>query len=599
MKFAAILLAAGTAWGAPPDGAALYRTRCAACHDHTETRAPGRDSFGKMMPEFILKTMVDGAMAPQSIGLTPDERTSIARFLSGKEFGAAAVDSTNAGRCAAGESTFHAAEIGWNGWGADVENTRYQPHPGLTAADVPRLKLKWAFGFPGATKAFAQPVIAGGRLFTGSVGRIVYALDARTGCIDWTYDAGAGVRTAVAIGPAAGTGTVAFFGDLKANVHAVNAATGRLLWKTRVESHPVARITGSPVLYEGRLYVPVSSIEEAAAKSARYKCCTFRGSVVALDAATGRVIWKTYTIPETPAPVQKNKAGGELWGPAGAAVWSAPTIDVKRKRLYVGAGNSYTDVPVKTNDAIVAMDLATGRIEWARQVMPNDNFLVDCTKPGEGNCPEHPGPDYDFGASPILRSLGDGKDVIVAAQKSGMVYGLDPDKNGEILWRTRLGRGSALGGIQWGAAADLATVYAAVSDVVALPAGPAGGLHALSLATGAELWKTPAPVPNCVPLTKGCSGAQSAAVTAMPGVVFSGSIDGHLRGYSTKTGGIVWDFDTLRKFDTVNGVAGQGGSIDAAGPAIANGMVYTNSGYGAFFFGAPGNVLLAFSVDGK
>jgi len=277
-----------------------------------------------------------------------------------------------------------------------------------------------------------------------------------------------------------------------------------------------------------------------------------------------------------------------LLGPAGAAVWSAPTIDEKRKRLYASTGNSYTDVDINTSDAIVAFDLETGKLVWASQVQPKDNFIVGC--PNTANCPKESGPDFDFGSSPVLRTLPNGKQVLVAGQKSGIVYGLDPDHKGKILWQTRLGKGSALGGVEWGHAADDRLAYVAIADRIVKDGTP--GLYALDLATGEKKWGAPGPA------VAGGSPGQSAAVAVMPGAVFSGALNGHFRAYSTATGEIMWDFETNRVFDTVNGVPAKGGSIDGGGPAIAHGMVYTGSGYGQFGSIA-GNVLLAFSVDGK
>jgi polyvinyl alcohol dehydrogenase (cytochrome) len=327
-----------------------------------------------------------------------------------------------------------------------------------------------------------------------------------------------------------------------------------------------------------------------------YECCKFRGSIVALDGASGKQIWKSYTVVDPPAPLKKGETGPQLWGPAGAAVWASPTIDTKKNVLYAATGNSYTNVSINTSDAILAFDLASGSLLWSSQVQPKDNFTMGC---GRGvNCPEDRGPDYDFGTSPILRELPGGKRVLVCGQKAGVLWGLDPDDKGKVLWQTRVGQGSALGGIEWGPTADSENAYAAVSDLfVRTPPGP-GGLHAVKLDTGEKLWTTPPPALNCTAGAKGCNGAQSAAISSMPGVVFSGSIDGHLRAFSAKTGAIVWDFNTVQDYQTVNGVPGKGGSLDSAGPVIAGGMVFTNSGYG-MWQGLPGNVLLAFSVDGK
>ncbi len=265
--------------------------------------------------------------------------------------------------------------------------------------------------------------------------------------------------------------------------------------------------------------------------------------------------------------------------------------------IYAATGNSYTDADTKGADAIIAFDLETGKIKWSNQVTPKDNYLVNCWPKPTGNCPNEPGPDVDFGSSPILRTLPNGKQVILAGQKSGIVYALDPDQQGKVLWQVRVGEGGALGGVEWGHAADEQNVYAAISDVV--PIGKRRpGLAALKITTGEQVWYVPTPKAVCAWGTDKCEAAQSAAVTVIPGVVFSGAIDGHLRAYSTKDGRVIWDFDTVKSYDTVNGLKGNGGSLDVGGPTIAGGMLYVNSGYGVFF-GHPGNVLLAFGVDRK
>jgi len=333
-------------------------------------------------------------------------------------------------------------------------------------------------------------------------------------------------------------------------------------------------------------------VEEVPAAQASYECCTFRGSVVALDAASGNQIWKSYTVQEAPQQLGKNSKGTTLWGPAGAAVWSSPTIDTRKGALYIGTGNSYTSPAVKTSDAVIAMDLKTGKILWWNQATSEDAFLVGC-RPGNENCPKELGPDFDFGNAPILRALPGGKRILVIGQKSGIVWGLDPDNDGKVVWQFKAGKGGALGGIEWGSAADEQAAYIPVSDVLAAP-NEAGGLFALKLATGEKIWNTPAPKLECNS-GRGCTGAQSAPVSVIPGVVFSGSVDGHMRAYSTVDGSIIWDFNTAREFETVNHVPAKGGSIDAAGPIVADGLLLTNSGY-ALWKGLPGNVLLAFSA---
>ena len=394
-----------------------------------------------------------------------------------------------------------------------------------------------------------------------------------------------------------GTKLGVIFGDDSATVYVLDATRGKLIWKKRLDKHPSARISGAPAFYQDRLYVPVSSLEELSAAAPGYECCKFRGSVAVLNARNGKVIWQTYTVDEKAKPYRKAKDGTQLYGPAGGAVWSAPTLDPKRNLVYVGVGNSYTDVPTQRTDSILALDMKTGSVRWLNQLLEHDNYIVGCDSPstaGQGNCPERLGPDVDFGTSPILRTLPDGQQVLLSGQKSGQAYGLDPD-TGKQLWMTRVGAGSVLGGIEWGGAADATQMYVAVSDFAATTGKP-GGIAALRIADGTPVWRTDPPPPVCSWGTRSCSAAQSQAVSAMPGVAFSGSHDGKLRAYAAADGRTVWTFDTAQAFETVNGIAASGGSLDHGGPTIAGGMVYVNSGYGRIN-GQPGNVLLAFDVS--
>lgn len=581
------------------DGIIVYETRCAPCHDNPQERMPTRAQLETRTPEEVIAALTTGVMRPNAEGLDRDQIVAVAQYLTVKDLGTGGAAGPEQNPCAKNAFVPGTDGTGWNGWGRDLDNSRFQPKPGLAAADVPRLELAWAYAYRG-TRTYGQPTIVGNRLFATSATGRVYALDPRKGCTHWTFDAPAGVRTAVSVARIASAGRprhAAFFGDEQAVVYAVDPSDGTLLWKSKVDTHPSARITGAPVFHAGRLYVPLSSAEEGVGKAVTYPCCTFRGSVVALDARTGERIWKSHTIREVPQPYRTNSAGVQLFGPAGGAIWSSPTIDAKRGVLYVGVGNSYTGVPAKNANSVIAMDLATGAHRWVTQTLADDNYLTMCMQPGQANCPTPLGPDYDFGASPILRRLPDGRSVVIGAQKSATVYGFDP-QDGRILWQVQAGRGSAAGGIEWGAAADATNVYAAVSDVSYRPDVPEGGLTAVDIATGRRVWHAPAPKPECAWGAQNCSAAQSQAITVIPGVVFSGSVDGHLRAFSTGDGSLVWNYDTARKYDAVNGLPAQGGSLDGGGPVVVDGMVYVNSGYGRFS-GVGGNVLLAFRVTSK
>jgi polyvinyl alcohol dehydrogenase (cytochrome) len=307
-----------------------------------------------------------------------------------------------------------------------------------------------------------------------------------------------------------------------------------------------------------------------------------------VDAETGRQIWKTYIIPDAPKLVGKSPAGVERWAPAGAGVWDSPTIDAKRHALYIGTGDAYIYPAPKTTDAVMALDMNTGKVLWSVQDTQDDAWLAGCGSGASStgatsfskNCPDPLGPDYDFGSSPILRTLPDGRRILVAGQKSGMVWAHDPDRNGALVWKTQLVEKLALGMITFGGAADEQAAYFGLKT---------SGVAAVDLATGKRKWFTPVEVKD----PNGLFG-ETAALTEIPGVVFSGGWDGVLRAFSTEDGHPLWDFNTAREFKTVNGVAAKGGSMEGPGPTVAGGMLFVGSGY-IFGAGTPGNVLLAFS----
>jgi len=587
----------------PPAGAIIqktYITKCMTCHKiaTSERSAPTQEALMKLTPEAVYAALTTGPMATQAMSLSDDEKRAMAMFLGGRPMG-----STEAGdaksmtsRCASNPPLGDPnATVGWNGWGNSVTNGRFQSAQaaGLSAGDVPRLKLKWAFGFPNGTQASGQPAVVSGRVFVASDISYIYSLDAATGCVYWSYQAQTGVRTAITIGAVTGQGSAryaAYFGDGRANVYAVNAETGELLWKVQADDLPSAHITAAPTLYAGRLYVPVSGGEEAVSIDPHYPCCRFRGSVVALDANTGEQIWKSYVIPEAAKPTKKNSIGTQLYGPAGAAIWGSPTVDAKRHAVYVGTGDAYTEPAPKTSDAIIALNMDTGKFLWTFQDTKNDAWMLGCGPTNKPEpCPKDLGPDWDYAASTILRDLPNGRQVLVVAAKSGNVFGLDPDKKGAPVWKTGLAekRPGAAGLIVFGGSADERAAYYGLNLV--------GGMVALDLGTGERKWFTPVTPEE----TRGepPRPGQSAATTTIPGVVFSGAWDGRLRAFSTEDGHVLWDYDTVRQYPTVNGVPAKGGSMGAPGPTVAGGMLFVGTGYTGVLGGMPGNALLAFAPE--
>jgi len=586
-------------------GYSIYEQTCTSCHGNpaSGTHAPDPAALRQMTPEAIYDALTTGSMAAV-IGkrLTDEQKRRVAESLSGRPLGSTALgDAMKMPNHCAGSPPLNDPLAGpaWNGWGVDLENTRYQTAKaaGLTTDQVPHLKPKWAFGFPGSVSAYGQPTIVAGRVFVASDNGYVYSLDANTGCVYWSFQAKAAVRNAIAIAPIKGQGSskyAAYFGDLKANVYAVDATNGYLLWVRRVEDHMASRITASPAVYDGRLFVPVSAWEGFSASSEDYPCCTFRGSVLALDANTGRQIWKRYMIPEAPKPVRKNSKGTQLWAPAGVSVWDTPTVDVRRHAIYFGTGDAETDPAPAYSDAVMALDMKTGKILWAYQGLAGDSFLGDCSEDNphrSENCPKHLGPDWDFGASPILRTLPNGHRVLIAGQKSGTTFAFDPDRKGALLWRTNLlgpndKPPDSLGLIVFGGAADEQNVYFALHS---------GGMVALRLATGERAWFTPLLAANRQPGDQ--DAGQSAAVSTIPGVAFVGGWDGRLHALSTVDGRVLWQFNTAQEFQTVNGVPAKGGGMGSAGPTIAGGILLVGSGYAVLSGAQAGNVLLAFSAE--
>jgi polyvinyl alcohol dehydrogenase (cytochrome) len=562
------------ALGFAQEGSRVYIARCIQCHDpNAEVHAPTPEALSVIPWQNIVKALESGPMAAVGAQMPPADRDAVARYLGKVEVNRAPVAMT--GECAANAKP-RAGTASWNGWGVDDQNTRFQPAKaaGLTAEQLPSLKVKWAFGFPDTTTAYGQPTVVGGKVYTGSNDGTVYAIDQQTGCLYWKFQARSIVRDAVVV-----DGGRAYFGDLDSNFYALDASTGKLIWQKKLDSQAYTRITGTAKLYEGRLYVPITSQEENAGANPLYSCCTFRGRLVALNASDGSEIWSTYTVPE-PKPTGKNSKGVQFYGPSGATIWSSPTIDPKRKLIYVATGNGFSAPDVKTADALVAIDIQTGALKWSQQTAP-DMFNWGCGRGGvpDTNCPPNAGTDVDMGGSPILLDVGNGRQLIVGGQKAAVVHAFDPDQQGKIVWSTRIGKGGPGGGVQWGIAASPLTAGQAVVFAPNGDPAPVGGLYAIDPATGKVLWNTAARV--------------KAPPTVIPGAVISPGLDGHIRACEISSGKLIWDFDGANDFPTTNGIPAKGGAIVSTGATVVDGMLFVNSGGS----GMAGNVLLAFSVQ--
>jgi polyvinyl alcohol dehydrogenase (cytochrome) len=599
-------------------GSEIYQYRCSVCHDHPQESVPPKDFLVSRTQAYIVNALTKGAMQVQASGLSAEEINAVAQYLANSSTAA------NASHPKLEEADLHAnpctkagppitLEGSWNGFSPNLNNARFQSKPGFRVADIPRLKPKWVVAYPGGTVG-GPPSVVAGRVFVGTATGSVMSFDVETGCTYWATRPAQRVKAPVSVsiwkrghqGRAA-----AYFGDSKAIVHAVDAVSGQTIWETRVDDNAFATISAALTLDDGMVYVPVTSSEGSMGPRGDYPCCTFRGSMVALDGYTGKIAWKSYTISETPKPFKLNAAGTQMYGPAGVGIWSPPTVDHLRQAIYGATAESKTALSVDTSDAMLAFDIKTGARVWATQATANDNWIQGCEglKPG-ANCPDPLGPDADFSTPAILYTGPSGNRLLIAGQKSGWVDAFDPDSGGKIVWRRNLAedvkvapgvilRDRAQPGIVFGLAADRTKVYAAIAD----PENRAGhiplGVYALNAADGAIVWHTPGEsIPSCSWGAKGCTGAQRTTVTAMPGAIFAGSANGHIRAYASESGNVLWDYDTARTYKAVNGVEAGGGSIEGIAAAVAEGSLFLSSGI-ATYGGGRGDALIAFSVDGQ
>jgi polyvinyl alcohol dehydrogenase (cytochrome) len=576
-------------------GRVIFTNTCQACHGNPAfPKAPSLQGLMAVQPRAILNTLNSGKMRQQAKALSEKQREAVAQYISHK-----LLRETVMPKDAYTKFTFKGGNklYDCSGWGANLNATNFRSaaQAGISRDNIDSLKLKWAFAFPDASDMRSKPAIVGKWIVTGnSQTGDVYAIDRFTGKLGWHVTASNGIRSGIVV-VKKGDSYIAYFADGATYVYAVDVSSGKILWSTKAGVGTMAMNTGTVAVDKGRVFVPLSTFEVVVAADSSYNCCSTSGGVAALNASSGKLLWYHRVITGKATARSDKRNGKPFYGPSGAPVWSSPTIDAKRNLVYIGTGENYTFPTTTTSDAIQAINMTTGKVVWNFQATEGDAWNAAC--PAIVNCPDAKGRDLDFGMAPLLVTGKDGKQRLLAGQKAGVVYALDPE-NGKLLWRTRIGKGGALGGIHWGMAADSENVYAANADnMIALSQDSANiktspGIYALDIITGQVKWSAP------TPKVKGQQfylGANSAAPLVIPGIVFAGSNDGHMRAYDTSDGEIIWDVSTDQKYQTVNGVAGNGGSIDCASPVIADGMLYVNSGY-SLFGEKPGNVLLAFSV---
>lgn len=577
---------------APPTGQALFASKCAICHG-PGGGGPEVSTLNTMTTEHIFDVLNKGPMQSVASDLTSRQRRSLAEFLGKRALQDPAsgdlTKMTNACRANPALSGNIDGSPAWSGWGG-LTNARFQNEKsaGLKVGDVPKLKLKWAFGLPSGASLYSQPAVAFGRVFVGSDDGVVYSMDAKSGCAYWAYKSDQFGRFAPIIAPIsgyAGTRYAVYFVTRSSTAYAIDAQNGKLLWKNDMIKDAANNLSATAAFYEGKLYIPLSGTETLTGANLDYECCKSSGTVVAVDANTGKVLWRTKSVQEPLRALGENSKGKQQWGPAGASVWNTPTVDAKRKLIYVGTGNSFGRVASAYSDSILALRMSDGKVMWHHQEFAGDSFMNGCRAQNakDTNCPETLGPDYDFGgSSSILQTVG-GKDILVAAGKGGVAIGLDPDAEGKLVWRTQLWETTApnaAGLVVWGGASDGQRVYYPLQQAN-------GGLKALQLMTGKVDWNAE---------VKADRRGQAGPATSIPGVVFTGGWDGILRAVDM-AGKVIWTYDAKQDYETVNGVIANGGSFGPAGVVVANGMVYVASGYVGIQQGSQGNVVLAFGVD--
>ena len=477
--------------------------------------------------------------------------------------------------------------------GQNIDDTHFQAaEHEISPASVGRLAPRWTLTTAGAIST--TPTVDDGAVYVPDYGGKLWAVAAGSGRVLWSQDISSytGVpgdlsRTSPAVYRdelVLGDGWILSPNTTGAKVFAVDRHTGGLLWSTQVDTDPASMITGSPVIYDGVAYIGISSKGEGTTAD------SFRGAVIALDAATGKLLWKTYMVPSNNGNSDSNKPGYY----SGNAVWeSSFAVDPPRGLLYVDTGNNYSvpagvcTAPQQTGctppaaddylDSILALKLGDGSVVWADHTLNGDLWTL----------PQPTGPDFDFGAGPNLFTTVNPvthrpEQLLGAGQKSGVYWAVDP-ATGKVVWQTRVGPAGngGLGGIEYGTATDGRRIYAAEGDTAKIPytlggSGPyagqtvtGGSWAALDPATGKILWQTPDP-----------QGAFDISfVSTANGVVYGGSLattGTNMYALDAATGKILWSFAS-------------GGSV-TGGAAIVDGSVYWGSGYcGTACFTAPTN----------
>lgn len=587
------------------DGAVLFVQHCVHCHG-SGVIEPNIQGLAKLKAEEIYHALWNGIMREAANGLADPERRAIAEYVS--SLNQSKPSDQSGGHCNTDSKNTSGHSKGqWSGWSYDVTNSRYAADVSIQPSQIQRMSLKWSFVFPdtaSTTNAGNQPTVVNGRLYVGHRNKYVYSLDALTGCTYWSFKADAGVRSVVAV-----EGDITVFADYETNVYALNADTGALKWRAKADDQPSSRVNGNVNIHKGAVYVPISSNQEFVnALDPDIPCCSFRGSVVAYNLNNGKRLWKTYMIEAPLRKLGRNNRDVMKYGPSGGSVWSVPTVDGKRGMIYVGTSNQFTGPVVEESDAVVALDLKSGKKKWVKSFAPArfggkdiwNGSCVDIIRGAREDCPTDVQGDRDLGSPIVLQTRSDGSELLLVGSKDGVLYALDPDQQGAVIWQVRVGKemtvkGPSFGGIEHGFSVDNKHAYIPIADIDVIDGVADGFLVAVDLMSGELMWKQPASVDTCQGKPVRCNNAYTAPTTVLDGIVFSGSNDGFLRAHDINNGQTIWEFDTAISVTGVNGIKGAGGAINRSGSAIANGMVYQTSGYGQGL-GMPGNVLFAFEI---
>ena len=524
------------------------------------------------------------------------------------------------------------AAIEWSGHGAGLSGNltanHFQPNTSINKGNINQLELVWSYSYPWSYGTQASAGVTEDAIITADFGGTVVALDKETGCKRWQIDEETGVGSGFTFGPmnANGQGRAVYYQTDNGFTVKRDYTNGNLIWRKKYEDHPGTTSRSSVALHEGVIYLGHSNSEINDAYSEDFACCDSRGVVIAIDAYTGALKWKTYTIDEQPA---FEYFGDSVKGPSGANAWGVPFVDAARNSIYVGTGQQYSGPGVSGSDAVIALDMNTGNKKWEFQGIENDIVNLSCGEwliftNGNGEQPANCDPDYitpenavdfDLNATPTLARMGNGQDILIAASKSGEVWGLNPN-TGRQVWKTAVGSGGVYGGVHWGFAVDESRkiVYVPISDKT----GPKServfdflrnlgsgelensdnakpGMYAINYETGQVIWKNDREFFSARD-NRTYKPVVSANPVAVDGMVIAGTLSGYLLAFDADDGQIIWQQDTVIERLGTNGVAGTGGAIDANWPIVAGNMLFTDSGYRAGA-GGQGNMLQAYRIN--